>query len=472
MQKIKTWVARKYQATCVKRGVKGSLALFLDPGLGKTSILLEILRLLIRKKKAKGALIVAPLNPMYMTWPEEIKQWANFCHLKYKILHIGLNLCKFRKVQIHLINPEKLSKFIPLLLKKPVEDWPFDVLIIDESTKFKDTKSARTKLMFKLAPKFKYVYLANGTPTGNSYMGLYSQMRILDGGKSLGKNKAIFQHRYCKLEGRPEWYQYAIKNKKAERQIINDISDKAIVLKAEDYIDLPKEIISPVFVQLPRKAEKVYEEMKRELYTILHKKELVAESASQLGMILHQICSGCVYNMQDPLAPYVLPMKRGYNIIHKEKIKALKDLLEQYEGRQILIAYKFRSDRDILSKHFGKKFTFFDTAKTRKQKVSIQTRWNSGKIRILCGEMSSMSLGLNLQKSSANVGIAYSLSGNFEVWDQWRRRLNRSGNKSEHIHFHPILCKDRYDELVVWKTLNSRQKTHNDFFRLMKEYVA
>ena len=467
---MKTWIARKYQDKCVRRGFKGSLALFLDPGLGKTSILLEILRLLIRYKKAKGALIVAPINPLYMTWPEEIKGWANFRHLKYKILHVSIELCKFRDCQIYLINPEKLTNFLPILLKTPKEDWPFDVLIIDESAKFKDTKSARTKLMLKLAPKFKYCYVANGTPTGNGYKGLYSQMKIVDGGKCLGRTKTDFMDKYFRLVGKPEWYQYDLRQG-SEEQIIEDIAPKAIVLKAEDYVDLPEDIVSPVFIQLPDKVQKIYDEMKKELFTMLKGEEFVAETASTLANILHQICNGCLYNMQDPLALYVLPMKRGYNILHKEKINALKDLIEQYEGRQILIGYKFQNDRELLEQTFGKKMTFFNKAKTRKDKVAIQDSWNAGKIKLLAGEMSSMSLGLNLQKSSANVAIAYSLSGDFEVWDQWCRRLKRSGNTAKHIHFHPILCKGGYDHKVVWATLKKRGKSHTKFFSLMKEYV-
>lgn len=467
---MKTWIARKYQSQCVRLGVKKSLALFLDPGLGKTSILLEILRLLIQRKKAKGALVIAPLNPLYMTWPDEIESWTNFCHFKYKILHIDDAFSQYRNTQIYLVNPERLNTIIPKLLKTPVDQWPFDVLIVDESSKFKETKSARTKLLLKISPMFKRVYIANGTPTGNGFIGLYSQMRLVDNGESLGRHKGTFLDRYFKVVGRPEWRQYTLKDKNTYKQILKDIKPSALVLSADDYVDLPELIVSPKFIKIPDKIQAIYDEINEEFCATINEEEIVAETAGTLAMMLHQICNGSLYHMQDPLATYIPPIKRGFNFLHNEKIEVLKSLIEEYQGKQILLGYKFQSDREILEKQFGKKITFFSKAKTKKDKQDIQTKWNSGKIRILAGEISSLGFGLNLQKSSAGVIVFYSLSADFEAYDQFTRRLLRSGNKSSHVHVHPILAKNAYDHLVVWKKLNSRSKSHKNFFKTMQEY--
>lgn len=470
MKKIKTWVARKYQEECVKRGLKGSLALFLDPGLGKTTIILEIIRKLLRMKRAKGALVIAPINPLYMTWPDEITTWSNFCHLKYKTLHINENFSKYRDTKIYLINPERLNKIIPALLKMKKEDWPFDILVVDESSKFKETKSARTKMLLKIASKFKYRYILNGTPTGNGYMGLYAQMKIVDNGKALGRTKGAFLNTYFRTVGNPVWFQYELADKHQPKRILKHIKHQAIVLKAEDHIEIPKVTMVPKFIQLPPKAKKIYDQINKEFCATIDKKEIVAETAATMAGLLHQICNGAMYYMQDPTEPYTLAIKRGFHILHKEKVEVLKGLIDEYQDRQILIGYKFQNDKAILEKEFGKKITFFNNAKTKKAKMTIQDKWNAGRIKILAGEITSLGFGLNLQKSSANVVVFYSVTANFEATDQFIRRLQRSGNKEKNIRVHPILCKDHYDHLITWKMLQGRGKSHDKFFDIMRNY--
>lgn len=473
---MKKWIARKYQQVCVDRGFKkGFLALFLDPGLGKTTILLEILRKLIKYKNSKGALIVAPLNPLYMTWPDEIKEWSNFAHLKYRNLHKIPRLNRRRKVDIYLVNPEKINKVFAILEKIPVKDWPFDTLIIDESSKFKETKSARTKLMLKLAPKFKYRFIANGTPTGNGFIGLFAQMKILDGGATLGKTKTGFYNTYFRQVGERKWNLWVLKNKRQEKLIAKKIKPSAECIFAEDHIDMPEIILEPYYIQLPPKAITVYQKLKKKsIYEFKRpgrNEKVIAETKTILGNMLHQICSGAIYKPKNPLGEYVPAIDRGFNIIHDAKILALKDLLDQYENRQILIGFKFKSDERMLRKHFKNQMTFFSDYSSAKGKIEIQRLWNSGKTQYLCGEIKSMSLGLNLQKSGAHVIVLYSLLSDFEAVDQFTRRLRRGGSSAKRVYVRPIIAKGLYEDTVVWSTLQKKGESHVNFFENLQKYA-
>jgi hypothetical protein len=238
---MRIWKARPEQKSTSDKGIYGSLAVFADPGLGKTAILLDIFCRLRRMQKVKKALIIAPLHPLKLTWPGEIKEWFNFSHLKYWFVQKKKPLPLYRHWDMCLINPEKTEWFFNHLLS--LKEWPFDVLIVDESSYYRRTQSARTKALLKVAPYFKYRYIANGTPTGNSYEGLYSQMKIVDLGETLGYTKKEFYSRYFKQVGKAEWHKWTIANKAKEKELIADLAPNSVVLKAEDYIKMPDRIV-------------------------------------------------------------------------------------------------------------------------------------------------------------------------------------------------------------------------------------
>lgn len=468
---MKNWVARAYQKYCVDLGKKKSLALFLDPGLGKTTILLSIFCWLKKYKKAKGALVIAPINPLYLTWPDEIKSWREFSHLRYAILHNKPSrhlIYNKRKIDIYLANPESIGWICEWLKKTPKEQWPFDVLIVDESTKFKDTSSSRTKALVRQVRHFKRRYIANGTPTGNGFLGLFSQMFIVDLGKTLGVTKGEYTNKYFKLVGNPKWFQYGLRNKNSHKEILKAIKPSTICLQAEDHIHIPREVIQPKYINLPKNALKIYEEIEKELYSEINEEEFVAESGAAKANMLHQICNGNLYFTPDPLEEYVPPIKRGYTQLHKQKLYALEDLIEEVQGKQVLIGYKYKHDKEALKKHFGKKIQFFDSSSNKK---IMQDKWNKGRINIMAGQVQSLGFGLNLQKGQANIIVLYSLISDFEVFDQFIRRLRRSGNTQEAVYVYILLAKGLYDHEVTYKTLQNREVSHKETFEYLKKHL-
>lgn len=465
------WNPRKYQNDCVNQGLKQNyLAFFLDPGLGKTTILLQIFNKRKIRKQTKAALVIAPLNPAYMTWPEEIKNWTNFRRFKYSILHgRDKNFAFNRKADIYITTPDSLPWLISKLKGVHRKNWPFDTLIVDESSKFKTHSSARSKNIKKFVPGFKYRYIANGTPVGNGYMGLMSQMYIVDQGQSLGAKIGEYRAKYFDQHGKPEWGIYKLKPG-GDTQIMKRISKYCICLRAEDHIDMPKEITRKIYVNIPKIAMKAYEEIESELFTMIDAHELVAESASSLATKLHQLCGGSIYEDQDPLAKPIPADKRNVIQVHKEKLLALDDLMEEINGKQLLIGYKFRHEKKALQAHFKKRIHFFEDYSGKGQKVLLQKKWNQGLIENLAGNPQSLGLGLNLQKGHAHHICLYSIDHDYEALDQFIRRLRRSGNASDAIYIHYILAKGLYDDQVVYPSLITKGNTQDKFYDYLKAY--
>ena len=77
-----------YQHKAIKFMLERACAgLFLDPGMGKTSITLAAIKVLRSMRLVDKTLIVAPLRVCYSTWPAEIQKWDEFNHLRIEVLH-------------------------------------------------------------------------------------------------------------------------------------------------------------------------------------------------------------------------------------------------------------------------------------------------------------------------------------------------------------------------------------------------
>ena len=82
------WTPRPYQFEAAKHILSNpGAALFLEPGLGKTSVTLAGIKTLLKHGHAKRVLIIAPLRVCYSVWPRETTKWSDFADLKVAILH-------------------------------------------------------------------------------------------------------------------------------------------------------------------------------------------------------------------------------------------------------------------------------------------------------------------------------------------------------------------------------------------------
>ena len=196
------WGPHSYQIDALKFIMRTPhCGIFLDPGMGKTSTTLAAITHLRQTESVNRILIVAPIRPMYQVWPVEIKKWMDFNHLSYTVLHGDDKDANLNRISdIYLINPEGLKWFFAA---KGLEKIKADMLVIDESTKFKDYSTARFKLLKPVLPLFKRRIILTGEPAPNGYMDLFGQCYIMDLGASLGRFITHYRAQYFFQEGQP-----------------------------------------------------------------------------------------------------------------------------------------------------------------------------------------------------------------------------------------------------------------------------
>lgn len=480
--KPQRWKPHDYQKKAVKflqaRQVGG---LFLEPGLGKTSITLDVISRCKKEGLVNKVLIIAPLRVCYNVWPEEIKKWANFSHLRCCILH-GKDKDKLLAsddYDVYLVNPEGLkwlfdaqkiasNSFGGKKRHKIVVDtrrWAkfgFDMLIVDELSKFKSSSSDRFKMIKPLISSFRFRYGLTGSPAANGLINLFGQMYIIDNGRTFGQYITNFRNAY--FESDYLGYTYTIREG-AEKEIYAAIKPYVLSMKATDYLDMPDYIETNIYVEMDAKSRKVYDSLEDELFAKLDNNVITAATAGAASIKCRQVANGAVY-LDPEVKALVKTSDKEWAVVHDAKIEALVDLIDELQGKPLLIAYEFAHDLERLKKALGKDTPHIGTGVSMKETQRIVDNFNRGRIPVLLGHPASMGHGLNMQDSCNHV-CWFNITWDYELYDQFVRRVYRQGNNSSKVFIYRIVCKDTIDNAIVGM-LSNKTETQNALFAALK----
>jgi len=444
-----TYIPKGYQKRAIQLCIRQACAgLLLDPGLGKTSITYAVFNILGSKGYVKGLLVIAPLRAVYNVWPNEARKWTEFKDLSVGIVH-GKDKERVLREEhdVYVINPEAIVWLVEYLAKIKVENWPFDMLAVDESTKFKDSQTKRFKALRKILHKFKRRYVLTGTPAPNGLMDLFGQMYILDLGHALGQYITHYRNTFFIPSGFGG-YSWAPQYDAMER-ISTLVAPLVLRMKAEDYLELPKLTNQMVWLDLPPDARKIYKDLEDEFIAEIGDEVVIAPSAAAAGVKCRQVLNGAVY----------INAQHDWKTIHEVKLEALEDLVEELSGQPLLVLYEFKHDMERILKKFSKCGQIGGQSMSKDQVVI--NRFNDGSLPMVVGHPASMGHALNLQGACAHV-CWFGLTWNFEHYDQAIRRVWRQGNEALRVIVYHLCVRDSLDEVVV-KTVNSKDKTQATF---------
>lgn len=410
-------------------------AIWAGMGLGKTVATLTA----VSKLKQK-TLIIAPLRVAKATWPQEIQKWDHLKHLKVSII-VGSpmyrRLAIKRDADIYCTNYENL----PWLVDTLGASWPFRVVVADESTRLKGFRlrqgSVRAKALAKVSKNLidRFVELT-GTPMPNGLIDLWGQAWYLDFGKRLEPSFTAYTYKYFSPM-RVANNAFAIKwipHTWSTEAVRKKLSDIALTINAEDYFDLGSNIVNEIDIVLPQKVMAIYHDLGSALYAELSEGVSItsANAAVKAGKLL-QIASGAVY-LDDG----------SYEVLHEEKIEALRSVIEEASGAPVLCAYSYRHEVDRILKAFPQAVLL------DKNPHTIE-RWNKGQIPLLLAHPASCGHGLNLQ-DGGNILVFFSCGWSLEQHDQIIERIGavrqQQAGHQRPSFIHYLIAKDTIDEAV------------------------
>ncbi len=421
-------------------------AILLAMGLGKSVITLTAIdELMLDLFDVSKVLVIAPLRVAKSTWPSEIKKWDHLKDLTYSVV-VGSKSERIKaltkKAHIYIINREN----VVWLVDKSGYTFDFDMVVVDELSSFKSYSSKRFKSLIKVRPKVKRIVGLTGTPSSNGLMDLWAEFRLLDFGERLERYITHYRNKYFLPDKRNGMQIFSYKPREgAEKDIYKRLSDITISMRASDYLTMPRLISREVKVELDIKEKKIYEKFKKDMVAEIKGKEIDAINAAALSNKLLQMASGSIYD-EKALAHH----------IHDKKLDKLEDLIEGANGKPVLVAYWFKSDKERITKRFH--------VREIKTAEDIQD-WNDGKIPVAILHPASAGHGLNLQSGGATL-IWFSLIWSLELYQQTNARLFRQGQK-ETVVIHHIVCVGTIDEQVI-KALKRKDKTQSALIDAVK----
>jgi SNF2 family DNA or RNA helicase len=421
--------------------------LLLDMGLGKTSISLTALKLMLASGHVRKVLLIAPIRPLYAVWPNEIAKWEELSDLTYHNWHESrAQLGHLPKAQIHGINPESA---LPILKSSAFKREGFDMLIIDEAHTFKNSASQRFKVLKPLLHTFKYRWILTGTPAPNGLEDLWSQIFILDRGEALGQFITHFRNYYC-MPDRSGYGYVVMDNYKSE--IYRKISPLVYRLAARDHLDMPDFVVNPIPVVLPPAAMEAYKTMERELLLLLESGELITSPNSAVaGMRCRQIANGGIY-LPDGTAEH----------IHSAKADALKEVVDGLQGQPLLVFYEFIHDIARIVKAVGNVPNLTQSRTPDK----LINEFNAGKHPVMIGHPATIGSGLNLQGACSNVlwmGVPWDLG----LLDQANARVCRQGQEADRVVAHYLMAQNTLDAVVL-KAVQAKGRVQLDLLNAIQ----
>lgn len=449
-------------------------ALFLDPGMGKTSIVLSTLKIAkYAGHLKKGVLIIVPIRPMYNTWPAEMEKWRNLNCFSYTFLHEGGKQTLWGpQKDIYFINPEGLNWLYYELLNglKAGKKCPFDIMGIDESSKFKNPLSKRFDLLSDMLPIFKRRFIMTGTPSPKGLLDIWSQIYLLDEGNSLDSN--FYKYRSTYFHKHPfNEYKWLL-NDFADEIIYNKVAPICLRMDADTYLDMPGIVYNQIQVQLPPKAFRYYKQMEREFFIQLEGLEASAEAAVHASKKCHQIANGRVYEdppeeLEGPALSRWRRLERRVIPVHKAKQEAIRDLVDELNGKPLLIAYYYQHDLDALRDTFGREFPYIGRGVSNAEAQRLENLWNAGDLPYLGLHPDTGAHGLNLQGVARDLCF-YSVFYNTENYLQFVRRIYRRGVTGK-VRAHHLIAKGTVDHAIM-STIGDNAQSQKNFLDAIRDY--
>ena len=422
--------------------------------MGKSVITLTAINeLKFYRFQVSKVLVIAPKKVAEGTWQKECAKWDHLNHLRISTV-LGSEKKRMAALNaaadLYIINRENVTWLVDLYR----DQWPFDMVVVDEFSSFKSHSAKRFKALAAVRPHINRFVGLTGTPSPNGLMDLWSELYLLDGGERLEKRFGGFRERYFRRGRHNGYVVYEYLPRKGAREaILSKISDICISMKAEDYLSLPDCIDDEVPVVLDKTARKAYDTLERQMVLELEDDDLTVTSAAALSNKLLQLANGALYDDS-----------RGVHEIHRAKVDAFLELLESLHGKPALVFYSFQHDKwrllDALHKT-GLEVRLLES-------VEDQDAWNAGEVDVLLAHPASCAYGLNLQQGGNHI-VWFGLPWNYELYVQANKRLHRQG-QTEKVIVHHLVVQDSRDEDVM-KALSKKEKAQDYVLESLKARI-
>jgi SNF2 family DNA or RNA helicase len=411
------WTPKNYQREALDAVLtQPRLQLWMDKGLGKTSVALTGIEQMMDEVRIVRTLVISTTRICTSVWPQEIAKWD---HLNWiPIRHLAGSPTQRAAMLntpwhgIETITFENMRWLFRDYLRAGVP-MPWDLVVIDESSKMKAPGTRRFKALRRWQPALPRVLELTGSPAPQGLLGVWGPAFFLDGGLSLApsptgpRTYANFKERWFSKDYMG--WKYTPRDG-AEDMIKDKLGHLTLSLKASDYLDMPELQVRDLEVDLPPRCRAQYAELRARMYLALESGSVEAANGGVLTMKCRQMANGAMYTNVEGTA---------WEVMHDAKLDALDEIVEEAMGRPLIVAYQFKSDLARLRERHPHAAVLGLTADKDRDTID---RWNNEEYAMLLMHPQSGGHGLNLQGGGCDM-VFFGAPWSFDQYDQCMDRI-------------------------------------------------
>ncbi|HEY6058727.1 MAG TPA: DEAD/DEAH box helicase [Candidatus Limnocylindrales bacterium] len=431
----------------------GSGALFWEMGLGKTAGAIAYVETLAQADPELRVLVICP-NTVKRNWLAEIEKHTGTimggilegtlagrsAQVKRGLSHLG---------RYTIVNCEALS-LAPL--NAALVDAGWDVVIVDESSRFKAPGASRTKALLRLAKRTPVRLILTGTPITGKPEDAWAQMEFVAPG--MFGTWWSFLDRY--LVRNP--YTKAIEGVRPgmSDDLAGRVASRSYRIRKDDVLDLPPKVFEDRVVELDGTQAAAYASMKRDLRVAYEGGEIEAWNVLTQLLRLTQITAGLIGEGE----------RYQWLATGNAKLAALDELLnEDLAGEQVVVYGVYQRELEELSDRYDGPPKGYIVGERRplrpiiygptpeRVRADLISAFQAGDRRLLFVQTHTGGIGINL--TAAKTAIYYTRGWSLEDWLQSQDRLHRIGQRGT-VTIVSLVAKGTVDEQIA-KALAAKQ---------------
>jgi SNF2 family DNA or RNA helicase len=436
-------------------------ALFMDPGTGKTKVILDNAAFLFRQKRIRALLVVAP-SGVHVNWTRDEIPIHMTEAIKYRVFTWFSSKSKGKRYQRDFQQflrspPDELLIFAMNIesiitdagnkaARKILQSFP-TMMVIDESTDIKTPGAKRTKRAKALGRLAAFRRILSGLPDPESPVDLYAQLSFLSP-HIVGSSVAKFRARYCEFKqqyvggGKTIDVISGYRNLEELTNIVQGVSFRA---RKEDCLDLPPKVYTKRYFELSKEQARMYYDLDEQLQTQFPDtgEEVTANLAIVRKLRQQQIAAGYVPPDDWDVEHQAEPVKRipGPN----PRVQAFEAVVDHYPG-QMIVWVRYKMDAVILMDLLGKDAVRYDGTVKSEERLRNMDAFKEGKARFIIASPRAMARGFTLHM--AQTVVFYTHYWGLEPRIQAEDRAHRSGLKHT-VTYVDIMASDTVDEEIV-----------------------
>jgi SNF2 family DNA or RNA helicase len=397
----------------------------------------------------RRVLVVCPLSIMYSAWQADLFKFA-----LHRTVSVAYGSAKKRKeiitkgAEFVIVNFDGVS-----ILKQEIIDGGFDLVVIDEASAYKNSRTVRWKDMRDVCKHVRGLWMLTGTPAAQSPVDAYGLAKLV-APSQVPKFFAEFRDRVMTKVSMYRWLP-----RPEAKSIVHNVLQPAIRFEKKQCLDLPSVTFMDRDAPLTPQQSGFYKLLAKQMLIEAAGEEVTAVNAAVQISKLLQISCGSVYTDTGEVVDFDV----------SNRLNVVQEVVDECSNKVLIFvpfSHTIAMVRDFLSKN-GVACEVIDGSVSVGKRADVVQRFQcDSDPKVLVIQPQAASHGLTL--TAADTIIWYAPCTSVETYLQANARIDRPGqvNPMTVIHIKGSPVEER-----MYKLLRNNISNHTEIVDLYRQEI-